>query len=472
VSDRRAAQLASSSDLFGIDTRTLGLFRIVLGTLLLLDGIARAQHLGIHYTDSGIAPLVTRDAFGAGLSLHWLSGGFAFQFGMMASQLAAALALVVGFHARRAAFFCWLLLTSLHFRSPYLDDGGDSIARMMLLWSIFLPIGERFSLDAKRATGSTPGRVLSPASVGILLQFVLFYCVAGLSKTGPAWLDGSAVAIAIDNSYWSRPFGDALLDSPALLEFLTFATRGFEIGAPLLLFVPVFNAQLRLFTIVGFWLFQLGLATSLELNFFPFFASAATLVFIPGFFWDRWFPRTSLEASEPAAPGPRQLAEHAVTVVMILASLTLAAGTLGWLSSPRALNQTARFLSFEQSWTMYGPDPPPFDLHFRILGHQGDGKILTLVASDSRVDHGDAWNETAELHTGYRMKDHLEHLMLLGRTVEPLRQSYLAWMCRTWNRIHPNQPIADAAFVGVSRATLSDRNQADEPLMLSEHSCN
>ena len=147
MSDRHAAQLASSSDLFGIDTRTLGLFRIVLGTLLLLDGIARAQHLGIHYTDSGIAPLVTRDAFGAGLSLHWLSGGFAFQFGMMASQLAAALALVVGFHARRAAFFCWLLLTSLHFRSPYLDDGGDSIARMMLLWSIFLPVGERFSLQ-------------------------------------------------------------------------------------------------------------------------------------------------------------------------------------------------------------------------------------------------------------------------------------------------------------------------------------
>jgi hypothetical protein len=267
--DPNGSALNHLARLFEVDARTLALFRIVIGAVLLFDLLARGQHLEVFYTDTGVIPLATRGAFNSSLTLHWWSGSFAFAAGLFAAHIAAAVAMLVGYRTRLATFVCWALLTSLHFRGEYLNDGGDAIARMMLLWSIFLPLGARFSVDASRSTGAALARVLSPASVGILVQFVLFYFVAGISKSGPAWLDGTAVAAAIDNSYWSRPFGDAALAYPAVLEFLTFASRAFEIVGPLLLFVPVFTPQLRLATILGFWFFQFGLATTLGIDSSP-----------------------------------------------------------------------------------------------------------------------------------------------------------------------------------------------------------
>ena len=44
------------SDVFGIDTRSLAVFRIGLALTILLDLVLRAQDLGAHYTDAGVLP--------------------------------------------------------------------------------------------------------------------------------------------------------------------------------------------------------------------------------------------------------------------------------------------------------------------------------------------------------------------------------------------------------------------------------
>ena len=469
-----ASGRTSLAELFSIDTRTLALFRIVLGTLLLFDLTLRGLHLDALYTDAGLLPTATRGIYGTSFSIHWWSGNLSFQAALLAAQLGAAMALLLGYRTRLATIVCWALLTSLHFRGPNFNDGGDAIARMMLLWSIFLPLGARFSLDAKRSEAVPPASVLSAASVAILVQFVLFYTVAGISKSGPAWLDGTAVAAAIDNSYWSRPFGEALLGFPALLTFLTFAARAFETFGPLLFFVPLFNPQFRVATILAFGSFQLGLALSLQLNLFPLFASSATLVFIPAWLWDRLLPETRIEGALERVRGLRRRIGIDLAALLLVAGCTIALGTIGALTSPNWLKQSARYVGFEQAWTMYAPHPPIFDLHFRVLGFTDTKKVVTLldssVGADS-PDHSEGWKEVQNFHTGYRLKVHLETLLFSNREFDPARQSYLDWVCRSWRAVQPENPIRNVALVALSRRTLSNRDDVLEQRMLAERVC-
>jgi hypothetical protein len=51
-------------------------------------------------------------------------------------------------------FLSFLMLVSVHGRNPTLMQGGDHLMRAMLFWSIFLPLGARWSFDA---AGREPG---------------------------------------------------------------------------------------------------------------------------------------------------------------------------------------------------------------------------------------------------------------------------------------------------------------------------
>ena len=81
-------------EIFGIDLRTLALFRVGLGALLLVDLALRARDLTAHYTDAGILPRAALlDTLSVGsFSLHLLNGTVAFQAVMFI--IAAVFALI------------------------------------------------------------------------------------------------------------------------------------------------------------------------------------------------------------------------------------------------------------------------------------------------------------------------------------------------------------------------------------------
>src|SRR4051812_29670172 len=92
-----AAQFAN---LLAIDVRSLQLFRIGLGILLLLDIGLRARNLRAHYTDAGAFPrLATVERFGgepARWSLHLLSGSAWFQALLFVCAAIFSVMLLVG----------------------------------------------------------------------------------------------------------------------------------------------------------------------------------------------------------------------------------------------------------------------------------------------------------------------------------------------------------------------------------------
>ena len=139
------------SDVFGIDTRSLAVFRIGLALTILLDLVLRAQDLGAHYTDAGVLPRALLAAeVGSripwapvllNLNPHFLFGGLIGQALVFVAAGATAVLLLVGWRTWWVTVASWILLASLHGRNPGVLNTGDVVLRMLLFWSMFLPLG-------------------------------------------------------------------------------------------------------------------------------------------------------------------------------------------------------------------------------------------------------------------------------------------------------------------------------------------
>ncbi|MBI2382700.1 MAG: DUF393 domain-containing protein [Gammaproteobacteria bacterium] len=159
---------------FGVDLRTLALFRVLLAGAVALDLGRRLADTAAFYGDAGVLP---RDAWARGVepwrwSLH-AAGGETWLAGLLIGlQLLVALALLLGWRARLSALLTFLLLVSLQNRNPLILSPADNLMAALLFWSPFLPISARWSVDAALAANPPPAdhRHLSWASAGLLLQ--------------------------------------------------------------------------------------------------------------------------------------------------------------------------------------------------------------------------------------------------------------------------------------------------------------
>lgn len=284
--------------IFGIDLRTLALFRIALGVTILWDLINRAQYLTFFYTDRGVMTRAQAIDWLAPerLSFHLMSGHPWLQAALFIVAGLIALALMAGWRTRLMTFLSWLFLLSLQNRNPILLQGGDTLLLMLLFWSLFLPLGARFSVDAALDPSQQDGRArehghFSAATVAILLQASYVYFFGALLKTSPEWIpDGTAVyyalhldSLATTAGIWFRQFG-------SVLHGLTYYVWFLELLTPLLLFSPVLHLPLRLIGQALLITMHIGFAVFLFIGLFPVISICSLLLFTPGAVWD-WLER-------------------------------------------------------------------------------------------------------------------------------------------------------------------------------------
>ena len=223
---------------FALDTRSLALFRLGLGLLVVFDAIARLPDAAVFYSDTGAVPhSVVRELSRGGppVSLHMLHGTAAYAGALLVLHALAGLSLLVGYRTRLATAVCFLLTLSLHERNPLLMNWGDVILRLLLLWSLFLPLAERASLDRRFGAPRAAARsFLGLGSAGFVLQLGFIYFFAALLKTGEPWQDGTAIALALSHDFVAKlPESSVALEYPRVLAFLTHMVRPFEAIPPL-----------------------------------------------------------------------------------------------------------------------------------------------------------------------------------------------------------------------------------------------
>jgi hypothetical protein len=378
-------------ELFGIDYRTLALFRVAVACVLLGAIVTRAFDLSSLYTDDGAFPIRTVQSHYGGMwcfSFHLLGGSLVYQAALFGIAGLFAVSLAVGYRTRLATVGSWALLVSVNHRVPLITTGGDVLLGMVLFWGMFLPLGARWSLDARRAGASPPtGRVTSIATLAILLQVLWMYFSTGLWKLNELWLDGRALGLALSDDMLARPLGRYLLEFSHLLTALTYAVLVLELIGPFLLFSPWRTNLVRASALAALATMHVGIELTMSILIFSFASLAALTLFVVGSWWERgmlrrladWLDARFVRAGgwrqkkskqETAEAGTSKLFEWAQIFLLIYIPLF---NISCWLSGPQAsgsqpsgalqkFNHLGELIGAGQVWKMF--DRPPGEQRF------------------------------------------------------------------------------------------------------------
>jgi hypothetical protein len=268
-------------------------------------------------------------------------------------------------------------------------------------------------------------------------------------------MSGEAVALALGNTYWTRPLGMVLLQYPIVTSFLTHATLAIEIGVPFLLLVPYRIAQLRVLTVLSFWGLQLGLGTALELNFFPVMSTLATLVLLPSALWDGTLWRSGAPRAGTAdvrvawsIPFARHAGELFVAGCVAVSALMNTG-----IVSDSTIVRIDRWTGFFQGWNPYSPSPPLQDIHPVLIGNRAGRPSADLWLDDL----GDEWKEVQAVLSHYRIKQLLETAVRVADRRRPMivQPALIAWLCDEWTRRRPDEPLQSIAIFGKARPSRS-----------------
>ncbi len=439
--------------LFGIDVRCLAVLRIAIAALLLTDLGFRWPFLVECCTDDGFLPrelVLEPDSW---MSLQMLDGSAAFQAAHFIAAGFCSLMLLIGFKTRPALVCCWLLTISLHARNGFLLDAGDDLLRSLMFWSLFLPMGARYSIDARGRDSKKQEIVVSPASAALLLQFACLYFFAGWFKTDQGWSDGTAIEMALGQTQWIRPAGHFLRQYPELLRYLTHAVVWFEILAPLLLFVPFRTRKIRMLVIPAFWLFQVSLASTFWLHLFPLITAAATIPFLSSILWP--FPtlasQQSTEKLQTSAlrTHPWQILWCSGLAALASAVIAVQVAYFGQSLLP-TVERVASLIGWNAVWSMYSKTPQ-FSYRFSAEATLQDGETVDLIHSD--VAGGDRLR-VQRFHQSYRARYFLETTSS-ARPQFPTR--YLTYLVYLWNQDHsPDRHVVRGRIVGTAQRIRSD----------------
>ena len=424
----------------GIDARALAVARVGFGVILLVDLGVRAQNLTTLYTDFGVFPRSRMDPWMWQMvaPLHWLAGTFRWEASLFVVAALFAASLALGYRTRISAVVSWLLLTSLHSRTPIVNDLGDDILRVCLFWSMFLPLGRCWSLDARRkgASEAASAPLCSLPGLAYLLQVAFIYFFTALLKSGADWRhDGTALyyALQIDNLVTS--FGVWLRQFPAVLTCVTWSTIALEFAGPFLLFAPWW--PIRTTAVVSFWGLHLGIATSYRLGIFPWTDLVILIPFVPAPVWDR-LQRLAGRAPAPARP-PRPdgrfapwLAACAGALLIYVLSCNVKSVWPGF-PMPSWLTDAGTRLRINQAWRMFTPTPPHEHGWWVIPGRLANGEFVDLSV------HGPAltWQKpalTSGDYPSFRLLIYMNHISDPANTA--LRRRWIEWTCRHWNADH------------------------------------
>jgi hypothetical protein len=313
------------------DTRVLGVFRIFFALVLLWELARRAENLTLFYSNDGVLSnhftLYQPQAEPQWSLLFACStpGQARVVFALIGL---ADLALLVGLYTRAAQVAALVGLMSLNGRNLFFEDGGVVMLLVLAAFTAFLPLGERFSVDALRRAvrferpiaRPAPGRsFVSLAVVALLIEAVCAYGFNALQKSGPTWVRGEAVHWVLWQSRAVTSLGAWLrLHEPGFLSPLcTYATYAFEAGIALLLLSPYRPAASRALALALGVALHGTMALFLKLGPFPGSMLAILLVLQRPEAFEaaaRWLAARLRPPGEPARalvydaalPGPRR----------------------------------------------------------------------------------------------------------------------------------------------------------------------
>ena len=378
-----------------LDSRSLSVFRICIALVILADLSLRLGRFTEHYTDSGISPTSllfepAQEGFWD-WSLFFLSpctGWTVFLFSLL---IASTTSLLIGYQSRLSSIVTWILMVSLHAKSPLICYGADRLLAVLLFWAMWLPLGRHWSVDSKLSLAG--GCVIrSGASFAYTLQVALVYWMNAITKCDPTWRrDFTAIEQTLKIDSFSTHFGGALLQFPALLKIGTCFTLYLEELGPFLLFIPFFKGQLRTLAVGLFFFFHLGLlATTMNLGIFPYVGATAWIPFLPTSFWNaiigKDFKIADASDIEIGASSTTSTACLILSLYVLLWNVrSLLPNDNPWFF-PKSINWIGKVTRLKQKWSLFAPRPNTSDGWLIAAATLQDGRQIDLINEGKPLD--------------------------------------------------------------------------------------
>jgi hypothetical protein len=317
---------------FELDRRLLAAFRIYFGLVLLYDILRRFPVVTLFYTNDGILP--NHYAIFAPMAQPLFSLFFACSTKgevLVAFTLTALvyLGLILGYRTKLMQILTAILYPSLIARNLFFEMGGSCCLSLAASWTVFLPLGDRFSVDALRSTLSShreqkvsalndrqeirPNRAphVSLVTLGLLLQVTSIYFFNCVQKYGADWRSGDAVHWVL----WQNRIATALCGFVRMHEprwfspVLSWGTLVVEASAPLMLLSPFVWRWTRSIYVPLAMSFHAGIALFVDVGPYSYVMLAFDLLMLPGFWFDRgaeWLRKGKVARTvvyDPTYPG-------------------------------------------------------------------------------------------------------------------------------------------------------------------------
>ncbi len=475
---------------YGLDRRSLGLARVGIGAVVLLDTMGRLRYAAPWAGDAGVFPrdmVHTVSPHAWPPSLHMLSGETWWQVALLSITALAALALTLGYRTWIATIACWFLVASVQARTPHVAYGFDDELRGLLFWAMFVPLGSRFGVDA--GADERAGRSDSfsgVGSTGLALYVALMYLVTGLLKVGASWQSElTAIYYALSIDQLRGVLGPALLDHPGLMAVLTFLVPKIEVTGAVLMLGPARHVWIRVTALAMLAALSIGLAASMRLGLFPWLNLVALLPFVPGAVWDR------LARREPAPARPEPLASDHLSppgrrrwgapppgwqVVAVLPLLLIVVWNVSIVFAlppgiDRPTRTVAHAVRLDPLWVMFAPNPPRRNLWLVAAGRTGAGTEIDVLRSGQPVDPETIVAPGGQVRpprprfgrpATFRWLRFRERLMAEYRTTGvPVR--YASYLCREWNGAHAEGRVSAVRLVAAGEDILPANERRSRP---------
>ncbi len=446
-----------------IDTRTLAVFRVLVALLILADIALRLRNFSFFYTEDGVIPrALAMDATAeTAFSVFYFTTNTTVIAALFGLGALLAIQLLVGYKTRIATICSFLFVVSLDHHNPFVLSYADTLFRLLLFWAMFLPLGERWSIDAVYRTQLSRPRITSVASALILCQIVYMYFLNWYHKSeNELWTSGEATPLIMGLDDTTFFLGEFTRNFPTLLQYGGLGWYYLLFSSWLLIFLA---GRRRMALVALFMAGHASFAVTVRIGAFAYVAIAGLTLFLQAQFWDdlsRLATAIGVDRSQlrrlksslvrfaesvpyyqretPTAQQIKSGFAFGASTILVGSLLVAGAGmyapvggeTIEQSAVTEQIETGADSLSISQpTWSVFAPTPRTTDSYYVFPAETADG------------DRVDVYNERA---------------FTMDRPGKQLQNQYGTYR----ERFYMNS---------VRRAALNDRN--DSPTILAEYLC-
>lgn len=442
------------------------MMRIAVGFVLLTDLIIRSLSIKAFFTNEGVLPIEVLKQYNwspSYFSFHALSGDLWWQIILFIINALCVVLLLIGYRTRIFTFICWVFLTSLQNRNPFILQGGDDLLRLLLFWAIFLPWGERYSIQKKSYFQTN---YFDWANIGYLLLPCSIFFFSALLKTSPEWrTEGTALYYALSLDQIRMPGGTLLYQFPLIMKLLTFVVFYIELLAPILLLLPFVTSKVRLLGIMAYVFLFIGIASTVYVGLFYIIGIVSLIGLVPSSVMDkfenRYYKNNTLYEKIEHVPNTSfivaviQISRNYFVVFVTLFCLMMNLGSVK--KFPYALDPVivhyGKALRLEQNWGMFSPYILKDDGWFVYSALRKDHKYIDIKNNTDTVNYSKPKYGVCEFESD-RWRKFQENYTFNNNNY--MRPFYCKYLLNKWNKEHPDQHILDLTIFFMKETSLPD----------------